>query len=139
AGAVGVVLDALASRPRYEGADVDRLDDALRFVDARRGLVRGSDVARDAATSLGEVHRWCAHLLGTTPAPHPPAVRVAAFARESVGPGPVDAATTVAAIEWFVEAGYPPREVERFTGLPPAELRRLGEHLAHRLSSAAGA
>jgi len=136
AAAVAVVLDALAACPRRSGADLDHLEDAIRFVDERRGLVRASDVARDVATSLGELHRWCTHLLGMTPAQYLSAVRFSTFVRESVGAGPVDAAATVAAVEWFVEAGYPPREVERFTGLPPVELRRLAEHLAQRLGPA---
>ncbi|UUI66593.1 hypothetical protein [Cellulomonas wangsupingiae] len=132
-GAVAVVLAALAARPRHSGADLDHLEDALRFVDERRGLVRAGDVARDVATSLGELHRWCTHLLGMAPAQYLSAVRFSTFVRESLGAGPVDAGATVATIEWFVEAGYPPREVERFTGLPPVELRRLAEHLAQRI------
>ncbi len=131
--AVTLVLDALAALPRHGGADVDHLEDALAFIDERRGLVRATDVARDVATSLGELHRWCVHLLGMDPAQYLSAVRFSTFVRESLGTGPVDAAATVATIEWFVDAGYPPREVERFSGLPPVELRRLAEHLALRL------
>lgn len=136
--AVGVVLDALAGLPRRTGADLDHLEDALRFVDERRGLVRQTDVARDVATSLGELHRWCTHLLGMAPAQYLSAVRFSTFVREAVGTGPVDPSATVAAVEWFVAAGYPPREVERFSGLPPVDLRRLAEHLAQRIGSAAG-
>lgn len=132
------VLHALAARPRRTGADLDHLDDALRFVDAHRGLVRQADVARDVATSQGELHRWCTLLLGMAPAQYLSAVRFSTFVRESVGAGPVDVAATVAAVEWFVASGYPPREVERFTGLPPVELRRLGEHLAQRVVATAG-
>lgn len=139
AAAVAAVLDALAARPRTSGADLDLLEDALQVVDDRRGLVRATDVARAAGTSLGELHRWCTHLLGMSPAQYLSAVRFSTFVRESVGTGPVDAAATVAAVDWFVAAGYPPREVERFTGLSPVELRRLAEHLAQRLASTAGA
>jgi len=137
--AVAVVLDALAARPRRTGADLDHLEDAIRFVDERRGLVRATDVARDAGTSLGELHRWCTHLLGMSPAQYLSAVRFSTFVRESVGTGPVDATATVAAVEWFVDAGYPAREVERFTGLSPVELRRLAEHLVQRLGPASAA
>lgn len=133
AGAVAGVLAALAGAPRRSGADLDHLQDAIRYVDDRRGLVRATDVAREVGTSLGELHRWCVHLLGMTPAQYLSAVRFSTFVRESVGAGPVDAAATVVAMEWFVDAGYPAREVERFTGLPPAELRRLAEHLSERL------
>ena len=129
-GAVAAVLGALAAAPRRTAAELDLLEDAVAFVDARQGLVRAADVAREVATSLGELHRSCSRLLGTTPAQYLSAVRFSTFVRESVGAGPVDAAATVAAVEWFVAAGYPPREVERFTGLPPVELRRLAEHLA---------
>ncbi|MBO0921357.1 helix-turn-helix transcriptional regulator [Cellulomonas sp. zg-ZUI222] len=135
--AVTTVLGALAARPRRSSADLDHLDDALAFVDERRGLVRATDVAREVGTSLGELHRWCTHLLGTSPAQYLSAVRFSTFVREAVGAGPVDAAATVAAIEWYVAAGYQPREVERFTGLPPVELRRLAEHLAQRFGPGA--
>lgn len=137
--AVDRVLDALAARGRRVGADLDHLEDALRFVDERRGLVRATDVARAVGTSPGELHRWCVQLLGVDPAAYLAAVRFSTFVRETVGAGPADARATVAAIEGFVGAGYPPREVERFTGLPPAELRRLAEHLAQRLDAVPGA
>jgi len=135
--AVGTVLDALAALPRRTGADLDHLEDALAFIDERRGLVRQTDVAREVATSLGELHRWCTHLLGMSPAQYLSAVRFSTFVRESVGSGPVDPTATVGAVEWFVGAGYPPREVERFSGLPPADLRRLADHLALRVGSTA--
>ncbi|KSW29112.1 helix-turn-helix transcriptional regulator [Cellulomonas sp. B6] len=135
--AVATLLDALAARPRHDGAELDRLEDAIAYVEAHRGLVRAGDIAREVGASVGELHRWCTTLLGVAPAQHLAAVRFSTFVRESVGHGPVDAAATVATVEWFVEAGYPPREVERFTGLPPAELRRLAEHLALHLHTAA--
>ncbi|WP_046528130.1 MULTISPECIES: AraC family transcriptional regulator [Cellulomonas] len=134
--AVAALLDALACRPRHDGAELDRLEDAIAYVEAHRGLVRASDIAREVAASVGDLHRWCTTLLGVTPAQYLAAVRFSTFVRESVGTGPVDAAATVATVEWFVDAGYPPREVERFTGLPPVELRRLAEHLAQRLGPA---
>lgn len=137
--AVAACLDAIAAAPRHDTPDLDRLDEALAFVDTHRGLVRAADVAREAGTSLGELHRWCVTLLGTTPAQHLAAVRFTGFVREAVGSGPVDAADVVAAVEWFVGSGYPPREVERTTGMPPAELRRLAERLAHRLGLPAAA
>ncbi|GAA4628480.1 hypothetical protein [Cellulomonas oligotrophica] len=137
--AVAVCLEAVAASPRHDDADLDRLDEALAFVDAHRGLVRAADVARAVGTSLGELHRWCVTRLGTTPAQHLAAVRFTGFVREAVGAGPVDAADVVAAVEWFVGSGYPPREVERTTGMPPAELRRLAERLAHRLGLPAAA
>lgn len=131
--AVATVLGALAVAPRRSGADLDHLDEALAFIDERRGLVRATDVAREVGTSLGELHRWCSQLLGMSPAQYLSAVRFSTFVREAVGTGPVDAAATVAAMEWYVAAGYSAREVERFAGLPPVELRRLAERLAQRL------
>lgn len=136
--AVAAVLDALAARPRHVSDDLDRLEDALAVVDEQRGLVRATDVARGAGASLGELHRWCVTLLGTTPAQYLAAVRFSTFVRESVGTGPVDAGSVVATVAWFVDAGYPPREVERFTGLPPVELRRLAERLEERVHGTAG-
>ena len=47
--------------------------------------------------------------------------------REAVGPGIVGPRRSSRRCSWYVRAGYPPREVERFTGLEPAELRRLAE------------
>ena len=34
------------------------------------------------------------------------------------------------ALRWYAEAGYPPREVERTTGMTPVELRRVDERIA---------
>lgn len=131
--AVAAVLAALEGHPRAIGADLDRLEDALRFVDEHRGLVRAADVARAAGAAPGELHRWCTRLLGTSPAQYLAAVRFSTFVRDAVGGGPVDVAEALAVMEWYLAAGHRAREVERFTGLAPAELRRLAEHLRDRL------
>jgi hypothetical protein len=41
------------------------------------------------------------------------------------------------AVRWYLQAGYPPREVERFTGLAPNELRRLERGIADVLGAPA--
>jgi hypothetical protein len=50
--------------------------------------------------------------------------------------GAADAGSVVATLRRYADAGFSPREVERFTGLSPLDLRRcvrgLEELLAHR-------
>ena len=41
------------------------------------------------------------------------------------GPVPCGPQDALAVLQWYLRAGYPPREVERFTGLGHVELRRL--------------
>ncbi len=132
--AAATLLDALTALPRHETPEADRLEEVLGVVAERRGLVRATDLARGAGVEPGELHRWFVTVTGRDPAAYLAAVRFATFVREVVGPGPVAPSAVVAAIGWYVQAGYPPREVERFTGLPPAELRRLEERLSALLA-----
>lgn len=128
-GAARLLLEALAVRPEARSADLDRLDDVVARVDAERGLVLPLDLARYAGVQLAELHRWCVALLGMSPGSYLSAVRFSAYVRERVGPGPVRLDAAVRALRWFMDPAYPAREVERFTGLAPAELRRLVERL----------
>jgi len=120
--AVGAVL-------RPDSDDVDRLTQALALARSARGLVRGPDLAREAGASVNELHRWCWQLLGMSTSQWLSAVRFSAFVREYVGSGPVRVDDLVSTLRWYLAAGYSPREAERFTGLPPAELRRLADRL----------
>lgn len=134
-GAAAALLAALADRPRHESVEADRLAEVLQVVAQHRGLVRSTDLARGAGVSLGELHRWFVHVTGLDPAAHLAAVRFSTFVRDAVGPGSVAPQSVVAAIEWYVQAAYPPREVERFTGLPPADLRRLADRLGELIAA----
>lgn len=127
--AARLVLDALVRQPVARSADLDRLDDVVRRVDDERGLVRPIDLAGYAGVQLAELHRWCVGLLGMVPAAYLSAVRFSSYVRERVGPGPVRLEAAVGALRWFMDPAYPSREVERFTGLAPADLRRLVEQL----------
>lgn len=135
--AAAALLDQLAAAPRYDSPEADRLDDALDQVAVLRGLVRPADLARNAGVALPVLHRSFTALLGQDPAAHLAAVRFSTFVRESVGLGSVTPSRVLAAVEWYVRAGYPPREVERFTGLAPADLRRLAEWLADEVGEPA--
>ena len=127
--AAGLLLGGLRGLPVERSADLDRMDDVVAMVDERRGLVRAVDLASYAGVQLAELHRWCVALLGMSPSAYLSAVRFAAFVREHVGSGPVRVGAAVAALRWFQDPAYPPREVQRFTGLAPADLRRLVESL----------
>jgi hypothetical protein len=124
------LLGYLAELPRHDSVQADLLDDALDEVTRRRGLVRAADLARTVGVGLPVLHRMFTTLIGQDPAAHLAAVRFATFVRENVGLGSVAPSRVLAAIEWYVRAGYSPREVERFAGLAPADLRRLAEWLA---------
>ncbi|MDR3069317.1 MAG: hypothetical protein LBU50_07425 [Cellulomonas sp.] len=120
--------------PRRDSEDVDLLAQALTVARSGRGMVRGVDLAHEVGVPLGQLHRLCSLLLGLDPGRWLSTVRFAAFVRESVGPGPVLADQMVAALRWYLQAGYSPRETERFTGLPTADLRRLADRLEQNLS-----
>lgn len=133
-GAVRSAWAAVDRVPQHDLADVDLLAPALAVAQSARGVVRAVDLAREAGVPLGELHRWCVALLGVDPGQWLSAVLFAAFVRQAVGPGPVRPAWMVAALRWYLEAGYSPRETERFTGLSAAELRRLADRLEQETS-----
>lgn len=137
-GAARLVLAALARRVEERGAQdgPDEAEDRATFaevvaqVDAVRGLVAVSDLARTHGVTVSDLHRWSTRYLGVPPAAYLAAVRFTGFVREAVGPGPVAPADVVAAMRWYVQSATAPREVERFTGLTPVELRRVEERVA---------
>ncbi|GAA3811871.1 hypothetical protein [Cellulomonas soli] len=137
AGAVGLLADALATAARFEDPELELLVPVLQGIDAQRGLVRAADVARTARVPVPQLHAWTSRHLGVEPAVYLAAVRFSAFVREAVGPGPVRPHDALAAIRWYVQAGYPPREVERFTGHRPVELRRIEQGIAAALAPVA--
>ena len=139
ADAAAVLGAALAAHavPAPVGSPLEALTPVLRSVVEQRGLVRASDVARHADLAIGVLHREVVHTLGITPEAFLAAVRFSAFVRDAVGPGPVRPHDALAVLQWYLRAGYPPREVERFTGLGHVELRRLEAGIAAALGVAA--
>ena len=125
--AVRLVTEAVGALPRHGSHEIDRFADVVRAIDESGGLVRASDLARGAGSTVTELYRWSVGHLGVPPEQYFAAVRFSAFVRAAVGPGPVGPDAVVSALQWYVRAGYAPREVERFTGLEPADLRRLAE------------
>ena len=119
------------------GSPLDAIAPVLRSVVEQRGLVRASDLARHADLAIGVLHREVVQTLGITPEAFLAAVRFSAFVRDAVGPGPVRPQDALAVLQWYLRAGYPPREVERFTGLGHVELRRLEAGIAAALGVAA--
>jgi len=138
--AAALLGGALASA-RGDATDDDelvQLDRVVREALETRGLVTAADLARGSELPVGTLHRWCVQRLGLTPDAFLAAVRFSAFVRDAVGPGPVRPEDVLGAIRWYVQAGYPPREVERFTGSTPLELRRIELGVAEALGTAVG-
>ena len=139
ADAAAMLGSALAVRaaPVLVGSTLEALAPVLRSVIEQRGLVRASDLARQADLAVGVLYREVVQTVGITPEAFLAAVRFSAFVRDAVGPGPVRPGDALAVLQWYLRAGYPPREVERFTGLSHVELRRLEVGIAAALGVAA--
>jgi len=135
AGALAATWAAIDRLPRQDVGDGDLLAQALGVAEAKRGVVRLVDLAHEVGVPVAKLHRWCLDLLGADPCSWLSAVRFTSFVRDRVGLGPVRPDQPVrldqmvATLRWYLQAGYSPRETERFTGLPVAELRRLAERL----------
>ncbi|WP_315095553.1 hypothetical protein [uncultured Cellulomonas sp.] len=140
ADAAAVLGSALAAHavPVQVGSPLESLAPVLRGVIEQRGLVRAADLARHADLAVAVLYREVVETLGITPEAFLAAVRFSAFVRDAVGPGPVRPGDALAVLQWYLRAGYPPREVERFTGLSHVELRRLEEGIASALGVVAG-
>ena len=72
---------------------------------------------------------------GVTPAAFLSAVRLSCAVRELGVDDRGDAPRVVAVLRSYADAGYPQREVERFTGLSPLELRRAVRGMEEVLST----
>ncbi|GEL45565.1 helix-turn-helix domain-containing protein [Cellulomonas hominis] len=107
--------------PAGDRADLERV---VRIADTERGLVRSIDLARSVDRSLASLHALFAAHVGVTPAAFLSAVRLSCAVRELGVDDRGDAPRVVAVLRSYADAGYPQREVERFTGLSPLELRR---------------
>ncbi|MCL2466432.1 MAG: hypothetical protein FWF02_07470 [Micrococcales bacterium] len=127
--ALAATWEAVDRLPRQDVGDGDLLAQALEVAQCAGGVVRAVDLAHEVGVPISHLYRWCVDLLGVDPGGWLSAVRFATFVRGTVGPGPVSPDRMVATLRWYVQAQYSPRETERFTGLPSAELRRLAERL----------
>jgi hypothetical protein len=134
--ALGAAL-VVHSAPVPVGSPLDAIAPVLRSVVEQRGLVRAADLARDADVAVSVLYREVVQAVGITPEAFLAAVRFSAFVRDAVGPGPVRPNDALAVIRWYLRAGYPPREIERFTGLSHTELGRLEAGIAAALGVAA--
>lgn len=109
------------SLPPGDRADLARV---VRVADDERGLVRSIDLARSVDRSLASLHALFAQHVGLTPSAFLAGVRLSCAVRELGVDDRGDALRVVAVLRAYADAGYPQREVERFTGLSPLELRR---------------
>lgn len=101
----------------------DELDRVVQLADDERGLVRPVDLARAIDRSLAGLHQLFTEQLGVTPPAFLAAVRLSCAVRELGVDDRGDAARVVAVLRAYADAGYPQREVERFTGMSALELR----------------
>ncbi|RMI09772.1 AraC family transcriptional regulator [Cellulomonas triticagri] len=129
------VLEAAVRRPvpAHERADLDRV---VAVADAERGLVRPLDLARAVDRSLASLHALFAAHLGMTPGAFLSAVRLSCAVRELGVDDRGDAAGVVRVLRSYADAGYAPREVERFTGMSALDLRRSLRGMEELLATA---
>ncbi len=117
------VLAEAVRRPLPPGDRAD-LARVARVADEERGLVRTIDLARAVDRSLASLHALFAQHVGVAPSAFLAGVRLSSAVRELGVDDRGDAPRVVAVLRAYADAGYPQREVERFTGLSPLELRR---------------
>ena len=129
-GAAKALVEALVSRRAVDEPNAVRFREIVQVVDARQGAVTVAELARAAEVTVSDVHRWSQRYLGVPPAEYLSAVRFSVFVRRAVGRGVVRPDAVLQALRWYAEAGYPPREVERTSGMTPVELRRVDERIA---------
>lgn len=107
--------------PPGDRADLDRV---ARVADEERGLLRPIDLARAVDRSLASLHALFAAHVGVAPSAFLAGVRLSGAVRDLGVDDRGDAPRVVAVLRAYADAGYPQREVERFTGMSPLELRR---------------
>ncbi|GIG37869.1 hypothetical protein [Cellulomonas pakistanensis] len=133
-----VLEDALhaAVRRPVPPADRDAVDRVAAYAEAERGLVRSVDLAREVDRSLAGLHALLAAHVGLSPAAFLSTVRLSCAVRELGVDDRGDAVGVVRVLRAYVDAGYPQREVERFTGMPALDLRRAVRGMEDVLASA---
>lgn len=136
--AARVLEDALTGavrRPLPVG-DLDDLDRLTRYADAERGLIRSVDLARSVDRSMASLHALLTTHVGLTPSAFLATVRLSCAVRELGVDDRGDAGRVVAVLRAYADAGYPQREVERFTGMSALELRRAVRGMEDVLATA---
>ncbi|WP_454049141.1 helix-turn-helix domain-containing protein [Cellulomonas sp. Marseille-Q8402] len=128
-------ISAAVRRP-LPVTDREDLQRIARYADEERGLVRSVDLARSVDRSLASLHALLHAHVGLTPSAFLATVRLSCAVRELGVDDRGDAARVVAVLRGYCEAGYPQREVERFTGLSALELRRAVRGMEDLLATA---
>jgi hypothetical protein len=138
AACVAGLEDALAAAVRrpVPPAERDAVDRVARYADAERGLVRSVDLAREVDRSLAGLHALLAAHVGLSPSAFLSTVRLSCAVRELGVDDRGDAVGVVRVLRAYADAGYPQREVERFTGLGALELRRAVRGMEDVLATA---
>jgi hypothetical protein len=133
-----VLEEALAAAVRRPVPVTDRedLDRLTRYADDERGLVRSVDLARSVDRSMASLHALLAAHVGLTASAFLATVRLSCAVRELGVDDRGDAARVVEVLRAYADAGYPQREVERFTGLSALELRRAVRGMEDVLATA---
>jgi hypothetical protein len=136
--AARVLEEALAAAVRRPVPVTDRedLDRLTRYADDERGLVRSVDLARSVDRSMASLHALLATHVGLTASAFLATVRLSCAVRELGVDDRGDAARVVEVLRAYADAGYPQREVERFTGLSALELRRAVRGMEDVLATA---
>ncbi len=126
AAAARVLVAALVSAVRRPAPrqTLDAVRAAVDLADVERGLLRPVDLARELGCSLADLHRWFVEEIGVEPSTYLSMVRLSRAVGELGAAPDGPASAVVAALRDYADAGYSPREVERFTGMEPLELRR---------------
>lgn len=129
------VLVAAVRRPvpPHDLADLARV---AQVADAERGLLRQVDLARSVDRTLASLHALFAQHVGVAPSAFLSAVRLSCAVRELGVDDRGDAAGVVAVLRSYADAGYAPREVERFTGMSALDLRRALRGMEELLATA---
>ncbi|WP_448060032.1 hypothetical protein [Cellulomonas hominis] len=109
---------------------LDLVRAVVREIDAERGLVRPVDLVRSLGRSTAVLHKVVSDEIGVTLRTLLAVSRFSHAVRDLAGlepdaRGAYPGAPVAGVLRRYVDAAYPAREVERFTGLEPLDLRRM--------------
>ncbi|WP_024288782.1 AraC family transcriptional regulator [Cellulomonas sp. KRMCY2] len=103
---------------------------AVARADAERGMVTAVELARTAAVAPSTLRRWFLHDVGVGPKAFLAIIRFYHFVGELIAPDQVGTVATLAALQGYADASHAAREVRRFSGLAPGDLRRRQHGIA---------